>query len=42
MVKSASASGPGKFSLELTDGRAQKIEIQQLNGDGKNLAVKLI
>jgi len=41
MVKSASATGPGTFGVELSDGRSQQIEIDHLDGDGKNLAVKI-
>ena len=41
VVKSASATGPGTIRVELTDGRVQQIDIQQLDGDGKSLGIKL-
>ena len=41
MVKSATATGAGSLSVELTDGRLQRIEIKHLDGDGKNLGVIL-
>ncbi len=41
MVKSASATGPGEFEADLADGRVQRIEIQNFQGDGKNIGITL-
>jgi hypothetical protein len=41
MVKSALASGPGEFEVDLADGRVQRIKIQNLDGDGKDIGIAL-
>jgi hypothetical protein len=42
MVKSAVALGAGKLAVTLMDGRTQEIELSNLDGDGHNLAVRLV
>ena len=40
-VKSAVASSADKLRVELNDGRVQEIEIQNFDGDGKNIVLQL-
>jgi hypothetical protein len=41
-VASAEASGPDKLRVTLADGRVQEIEIQGLDGDGKNIQIRVV
>ena len=41
MVKSAVALSADKLRVELNDGRVQEIELQNFDGDGKNIVVQL-
>ena len=41
VVKSAVASSADKLRVELNDGRVQEIEIQNFDGDGKNIVLQL-
>jgi len=41
MVKSAVATGKAEFEVDLADGRVQRIEIQNFQGDGKNIGITL-
>jgi len=41
MVKSASATGPGAFRVDLADGRVQMIDIGHFDGDGKDIGITL-
>ena len=41
VVKSAVASSADKLRVELNDGRVQEIEIQNFDGDGKNIILQL-
>jgi hypothetical protein len=40
-VKSAVALSADKMRVELTDGRVQEIEIQNFEGDGRDIVLKL-
>ncbi|HEU5396369.1 MAG TPA: hypothetical protein VFV81_04325, partial [Verrucomicrobiae bacterium] len=42
MIKSATATGPDRLRVELADGRVQEITIQNLDGDGHDLGVRIV
>ncbi|MBW8782510.1 MAG: hypothetical protein JF599_11565 [Verrucomicrobia bacterium] len=41
LVKSASATGPGRLQVELADGRIQDLTIENLDGTGKDVTVNI-
>jgi hypothetical protein len=41
-IKSATATSADSLRVELTDGRVQEISLLNFDGDGKNIAVKLV